>query len=136
MFTVEAQQNVVISSFTINSSSRGEGGVKVYTRTGGYVGHVQSSEGWELVYDNPSVIHGRRGRYTELGEFQHGIMIAGGASQSFYVTSTKGLAYTQGVQENSPFASDESLSILEGIGMDVAFSGTMFSPRVWGGRIW
>lgn len=135
MFTVVAERSVVVTSFDINSSSRGEGHVKIYTRAGSYVDHIESSQGWELIYDNPNAIHARRGSRTELGDFERGVSIAGGTSQSFYVTSTKGLVYRAGVQENSVYTSDESLSILEGIGTDDTFTGRTFSPRVWGGRI-
>ncbi|KAL7543067.1 hypothetical protein ACHAXR_012379, partial [Thalassiosira sp. AJA248-18] len=135
MFTVEAKRNIVISSFAINSNSLGQGEVKVYSRKGSYAGHLHSSDGWDLIYDNPTLDHERRGRPTELGEFQRVVMIPQGTSQSFFVTSSIGLVYRAGSQEHSEFSSDESLSILEGVGTDATFSNTMFSPRVWGGII-
>ena len=127
MFTVEAKRNIVVSSFAINSSSRGEGAVKVYTRTGSYNGHEKSSEGWELIYDN-AVMHAPRGQPTELGEFQKKVMIPEGVSQSFFVSSSQNLVYKSGTQEGKAFASDESLSILEGIGTDVTFTGKVYLP--------
>ena len=135
MFIVKALRDITILSFAINANSRGTGGVKVYTRVGSYSGHEQSSDGWELIYDNPSLAHKRRGEPTELGEFETGISVAGDTIQSFFVTSTMGLVYEEGTAEFAPFASDESLVILEGIGTGDEFSGTLYSPRVWGGWI-
>ena len=135
MFTVEAKQNILITSLAINSNSRGAGEVKIYTREGGYSGHVNSSDGWELIYDNPSAMHSRRGQATELGDFEQGVRIAKGMSQSFFVSSSKGLVYKSGDQENSSFTSDQSLSILEGIGTDESFSDMIHTPRVWSGII-
>ena len=133
MFTVEAKRDILIESLAINSNSRGEGEVKVYTRREGYAGHISSSQGWQLIYNNPAVTHGRRGETTELGDFEEGISIPRGTSQSFFVTSTRGLVYKSGDKESSPFTSDESLTILQGIGTDSTFSDTVYSPRVWGG---
>ncbi|KAL9181023.1 hypothetical protein ACHAXT_009828 [Thalassiosira profunda] len=135
VFAVEAKQRVSISSLVINSNSRGEGAVKVYTREGGYAGKTGSSEGWTLIYDNPAVAHERRGRPTELGDFDQSVQIAKGATRSFYVSSTRGLVYKSGTTEGAPFVEDESLVILEGIGTSETFSNTVHSPRVWGGII-
>lgn len=135
MFTVEAQRNIMITSLAINSSSRGQGEVKVYTRRGGYAGHVQSSEGWELIYHNPAVDHLRRGEATDLGDFDRFVMIPEGTSQSFFVTSTRGLVYKSGFEEGAAFVSDESLTVLEGIGTDATFSSSIYSPRVWSGIV-
>lgn len=136
MFTIDVYRNIRITSMTINSGSKGRGWVQVYTRQGDFSDHIQSSDGWELIYNNTELMHGRRGEYTELGEFEQSVLIAGGTSQSFYVTSTKGLVYKLGTGEGASKFGDESLTILEGIGTDVGFTGRTFAPRVWGGRIW
>jgi hypothetical protein len=135
MFTVNASRDVVISSFAINSMARGYGAVSVYTRLGGYTGREESSAGWTLIYSRKNVMHSRRGQPTELGDFDKGVFVAGGTSQSFYVTSSKGLVYSLGTNEDDVFVRDEALEILEGIGTESDFSGPIFSPRVWGGKI-
>ena len=135
MFMVKALRDVVISSFAINSMSRGVGEVKVYTRAGSYSGSEHSSVGWELIYDNPSLTHQRRGVPTELGDLDQDLAIAGGAIQSFFVTSTKGLVYKEGTAEFAPFANDDSLVIFEGRGTDENFSYVTYVPRIWGGII-
>ena len=133
MFTVEAERNIVISSLAINGGGRGAGEVKVYTRQGGFTGHVESVEGWELVYHNPAVTHNGRGQPTELGDFQRSVFVAGATSQSFFVTSSKNLVYQRGTQEQAECASDGTLTILEGIGTDPTFSALVHTPRIWGG---
>ncbi|KAL7552277.1 hypothetical protein ACHAWF_015504 [Thalassiosira exigua] len=136
MFTVEAKRSLVISSFAINSNSRGDGYVKVYTRKGGYTDHIQDSGEWVLIYDKPEVTHARRGHPTYLGDLAEGVMVSEGKPQSFYISSTRGLVYKSGRKEGSPYTIDESLVIYEGIGINGEFSGETFSPRVFGGIIW
>ena len=135
MFSIKALRDISLSSFAVNAMSRGEGRVKVYTRAGSYVGHEQNSEGWELIYDDPAVVHDRRGRQTELGDFDSAIGIASGAIQSFLVTSTKGFVYQAGIEEGAEYVRDDWLVIYEGIGTTDEFSGETFSPRVFGGII-
>lgn len=135
MFTVEALRDITVSSFVVNAMSRGEGAVKVYTRNGSYSGHEQSSEGWELIYYNRTVLHNRRGRRTELGDFDNAVFIKSGATQAFFVTSSNGLVYKEGTEESAEFVSDESIVIHEGLGTTGEFSGDPFSPRVFGGII-
>ncbi|KAL3804017.1 hypothetical protein HJC23_006408 [Cyclotella cryptica] len=130
MFSLKAMRDVQISSLAINAMSRGIGAVKVYTRKGSYLGMEEYLHEWELIYDNPSVIHLRRGEPTLLGEFDHKVFIAKGSTNSFYVTSTNGLVYKKGEKEGSIVASDNSLIVYEGIGMLKEFS-TRIAPRVW-----
>ena len=136
MFSIKAKRDISISSLAINSNSRGYGAVKVYTRAGSYTGHEQSSAGWDMVYDNASVKHNRRGQATDLGDLDSIVFVAKGSTQSFFVTSTQGLVYKGGNEEFAVFESDESIEILEGIGTDGDFTGSLFSPRIWGGKIW
>lgn len=136
MFQVEAlRRDISISSIIINSMSRGVGAVKVYTRSGSYGGHEQNSDGWTLIYDNPSLTHNRRGQPTELGDFNSAVNVNSGTVQSFLVTSSKGVVYKAGTEEGAPFVSDDSMVIYEGIGTTDVFSGVTYSPRVFGGRL-
>ncbi len=135
MFVVKAKRNIVISSFAINSKSRGIGAVKIYTRAGLYANHEQSRDGWELVYENDSVNHNRRGEVTELGVLDKEIHVAKDRNQSFFVTSTNGLVYKGGAKEFLVYNGDENMEILEGIGTEGEFEGATYSPRVWCGRI-
>ncbi len=53
----------------------------------------------------------------------------------FFVTSTKKLVYVMGTEEGTPYASDGSLVIYEGVGTTDVFAGVPYSPRVFGGVI-
>lgn len=134
MFSLKAMRDVQISSLMINAMSRGIGEVKVYTRKGSYIGMEGFLREWELIYDNPSVIHLRRGERTVLGEFENKVLITKDTTQSFYVTSTNGLVYKKGEKEASVFTSDNSLIVYEGIGTLDEF-GTRIAPRIWNGVI-
>ena len=135
MFSVKALRDISVTSFVLNSMSRGEGRVKVYTRKGSYISHERNNEGWDLIYDNHSVIHNRRGKQTELGNFDNAVYIAEGDTQSFFVSSSKSLVYKAGTAQGAEYVSDESLVIYEGIGTTDEFSGEIYSPRVFGGII-
>ena len=135
MFAIKLKRDITVSSLVINSKSQGEGAVRIYTRTGSYTGHEKNIAGWDLVYYNPSVNHNRRGHATELGDFYSKVFVAKGSIQSFFVTSTKGLVYKEGVDEFAVCASDRWFDVLEGIGTDGEFSGKTYSPRIWGGKI-
>ena len=135
MFSVEALRDVFVTSLVINSMSKGRGEVKVYTRNGSYTDHMLSSQGWNLIYSNQAVVHKKRGQPTDLGDFSKPVLIKSGSIQSFFVHSSKSLVYTAGTKEDDTCISDDSIVIYEGIGTTGIFSGTTYSPRVWGGII-
>ena len=135
MFTILAQRNIEVNALSINSMSHGDGTVTVYSRPGGYEGHTDSDEGWTLVLDKSGIYHQRRGSKTEIGAFDQSITVPAGTNQSFFVSSTRGLVYKAGSVEGGVFSRNDALSILEGIGTDETFSGTLYSPRVWSGSV-
>lgn len=135
MFSVEALRDISITSLVINAMRKGEGAVQVYTRHGSYIGYERSDSGWELIYNNHSVIHNKRGQPTELGDFENAVSIASGATQSFFVTSSNKLVYERGTEEGAIFKGDESLRIFEGVGTTGIFDGVNYSPRVFGGIV-
>ena len=133
MFTVKALRDISVTSLVLNSVARGVGAVKVYTRTGSYRGYEQSDEGWKLIYSNSTVTHNRRGQPTAIGEFNSAVSIYNGVTQSFFVTSSIGLAYQAGTEEGALFVNDGSVIIYQGVGTTDEFSGSIHSPRVFGG---
>ena len=132
MFVVNALRAINITSLAINTMTGGEGGVKVYSLAGSYSGHEHSSNGWELVYDNPSVQMSGRGEPTVLDTFE--VRLSSGENRSFYVWAEQKLVYKKGSGEGLPFVSDESLVIYEGIAVKDLF-GQVYSPRVWSGGV-
>ena len=133
MFTIKALRDISVTSIVLNSVARGVGEVKVYSRTGSYRGYDQASEGWTLIYSNSTVTHKGRGQPTEIGSFSSAVSISSGATQSFFVTSSIGLAYQAGTEEGAPFVNDGSVIIYQGVGTTDEFAGSIHSPRVFGG---
>ena len=133
MFTIKALRDISVTSLVLNSVARGTGTVKVYTRVGSYRGYEQSSEGWTLIYSNSKVTHKGRGQPTEIGVLNSAVSIYNGVTQSFFVTSSIGLAYQAGTEEGAPFVNDGSVIIYQGVGTTDEFSGSIHSPRVFGG---
>ena len=133
MFSIKALRDISVTSFVLNSVARGVGEVKVYTRVGSYSGYEQSSEGWTLIHSNSTVTHKGRGQPTEIGSFNSALPIYNGVTQSFFVTSSIGLAYQAGTEEGAPFVNDGSVIIYQGAGTTGEFTGSIHSPRVFGG---
>ena len=135
MFKVKALNDIVITSFDINTMFRVVGEVKVYTRSGDYSGYESVGIGWDLIYDNTSLQMNGRGKPTELDDVMP-VRLSRGEYQSFYVWSEEKLVYKRGTQEGAPYVSDDNLVIYEGIGLPGLFGGLRrFSPRVWSGTI-
>jgi hypothetical protein len=133
MFSIKALRDISVTSLVLNSVGRGDGAVKVYTRVGGYRGYELSSDGWTLVYSNSVVTHAGRGQPTEIGAFSSAVSIYNGVTQSFFVTSSIGLAYSAGTEEGAALVNDDSVIIYQGIGTTDEFSGSVYSPRVFSG---
>ncbi len=134
MFAVKALRDVVITSLDINTMYRGNGAVKVYSRPGGYAGHI-SIDGWQLVYDNSSTELNGRGRATPLARGFTSVSVRSGEYHSFYVYSEEKLVYKRGYIEGLIYVNDRSLAIYQGIGMRGHFGSVVYSPRVWSGTI-
>ena len=136
MFVVKALHDLDITSLDINTMFRAMGAVRVHTRTGSCNGHESSnSNGWELVYDNPSTQMNGRGRATKIEKFDKVVSISSGQYQSFYVWAEQKLVYKRGSVEGRPFVRDDNLVIYEGIGLKGHFGEVRYSPRVWSGVI-
>ena len=135
MFMVKALNDIDITSFDINTMFRVVGEVKVYTRSGDYIGYESDSDGWDLIYDNTSLQMNGRGRPTKLDDVM-AVNLSRGQYQSFYVWSDEKLVYKRGTQDGAPYVSDDNLVIYEGIGLPGLFSSMRrFSPRVWSGSV-
>ena len=134
MFTVKALNDIVITSFDINTMFRVVGEVKVYTRSGFYSGYENVGIGWDLIYDNASLQMKGRGKPTEIDGVMP-VSLSRGQYQSFYVWSEEKLVYKRGTQEGAPYVSDDNMIVYEGIGLNGFFGVRRFSPRVWSGTI-
>ena len=113
VFDLKASRDVAITSFDIYTDSTRNDAIEVYTRSGSYKGHEGNGTGWLLVY-NKTVSQMGRLILTELGDFDEGVTIQGGSSQSFYIFSEHTIMYDKGSVEGEVFSSDDSLTLYEG----------------------
>ena len=135
MFTVKALNDIIITSFDINTMFRIVGKVKVYTKSGSYSGYESVGIGWDLIYDNTSLQMNGRGKPTKLGDIM-AVSLSKGQHRSFYVWAEEKLVYKRGTMEGRPFVSDDNIIIYEGIGLPGLFYGLRrYSPRIWSGTV-
>ncbi|KAL7533597.1 hypothetical protein ACHAXR_010512 [Thalassiosira sp. AJA248-18] len=120
MFTIDATNGAVtISTFGFPGKKDGNGDVMVFTRVGNYAGHEEDAGGWENIFDKKMTVE--KGAISHLGKLDREVRIPAGSRQAFYVYSKKGMLYKKGDSPGSPFDSDGSITINEGIGTKKLF---------------
>ena len=119
MFTIEAISDLTITSFDISSKKKANSQVMVYTRGGDYSGHETNSDEWELILDRTIQLDNKK--TTSIGDLDRGVSVPAGSAQSFFIWTKNGMLYTKSEAAGTPFASDPSLVIKEGIGMKNLF---------------
>lgn len=130
---VLAADGIALESLELNLNA-GDWDVELYSRSGTYAGHENSSAGWTLRGSISNLTSAGSGSGTawDIADF----VLNGGAS-ALYVIVTNGsaLQYTNGTTEGALFASDANLEFFEGVGTGAAFGTQTFRPRVWNGTI-
>lgn len=142
VFYIRALRDIVVTSLDFYGSSTNTDLVKVYTRFGKYDGHEVTPDGWNVLYDNPSLKQLGRTELTQLGKFDTVVSISAGTFQSFYIYTPSKLMYdvgTSALSEGSVYSSDDMLEFYEGVGVTNLFSGNytrdVHSPRIFKGVI-
>eukprot|EP00804_Cyclotella_cryptica_P000077 CCRYP_013734-RC/>CCRYP_013734-RC protein AED:0.05 eAED:0.05 QI:386/1/1/1/0.62/0.55/9/209/1800 len=139
MFDLMASRDVVVRSFDFYTDAARYDVVEVYTRLGGYSGNELVVSGWTLIHSK-NVTQMGRNTLTTLGDFDTGVTIRAGSTQSFFIYTGFYIMYDKGTVEGQVLASDASLVIYEGVGIGSKFpgagaTGVVFSPRVFKGDI-
>ena len=135
IFKVEAVQDIVITGFTIHTSDAGSGTVKIWDRTGDYVGSEGDPEAWNLIM-NEGFTGAGFGQQTPLADLGVPILIPAGTFRSFYVYSSLGVQYTNGSVEGSIYSTNAGEIIFyEGKGTAGEIGAGTYAPRVWNGII-
>jgi hypothetical protein len=142
MFNIIALRDVTVKSFDFFGASSNTDLVQVYTRAGAYQGNELSQSGWQLVYDNGSVVHQGRNSPTSLGDFATSVNISAGSKQSFYIYTPSELMYkagTSSTSENLVYSKDESMEFYEGVGVGGFFAdgvpSKVYRTRIFRGLI-
>jgi hypothetical protein len=136
MFDITASRDLLVRSFDFNTADKRNDLVQVYTRSGSFSGHELDESGWQLVYSKNTTYMGRN-ILTTLGDFDTGVTIRAGESRAFVILTAHFILYDMGNLEGDVLASDESLTIFEGIGIGQfpATGDLIYSPRKFRGNI-
>lgn len=135
MFDIVAKNEVQITSFDIDTLDHGEYiNAYVYTKVGGYSGHELKPERWKHIQTARIASLGEN-ELTRLPKLPNPIVIPAGGRQAFYITlGSPQMQHTDGQEEGRLFASDNSIEIFEGAGIDYPFREKK-SAQVWSGRV-
>jgi len=112
MFTIQAQQDIVITGLDVRAARNTAGSVLIYTRSGSYEGKPLKADDWTaLPYDSPP---NQQGKVVTLGDFRDEVRISAGQIQSFFVYSRRGLLYERSDNEGQAYGNDNAIIIREG----------------------
>jgi hypothetical protein len=136
MFTVTPLRNLTLNSLDLNIAGSGPVTVDVWFRTGSHVGFEYNPSSWTFLGTDFSAVAAGAGQPTSITVGD--INLTAGTTYSFYVllssygATGQSLLYTNGTTSFS----NADLTIGAGIGRGMgAFTGSVFSPRIWNGRI-
>lgn len=137
MFDITAVTDVTITQFygNFDTATASSGYVKVYYKSGSYMGSETTPSAWTLV-DSALVTGGGSGTPTPI-PIMVNVTIPMGQTYGFYVTTTgtgMDVDYTNGTTEGAVYASDANIQFKEGKGVAYPF-GSNFTPRIWNGII-
>ena len=105
--------------------------VDVFTRTGTAIGFQQTTNGWTLVASGVAVSAARdSATLVNISDFT----LAAGITGVAITNADYNTAYTEGTGSNQVY-SNADLTLTAGSANNEAFSGSVFSPRVWNGTI-
>ncbi len=133
MFQVNALHTITINYF--DGHINGNGYMKIYYKTGSFVGSETNPSAWTFL-DSAYVTSAGFGVRSMLN-MQLNVTINGGDSASFYITgngSGANVNYTNGTTQGAVYSSNADLQIEQGIGVTYPF-GSNFTPRIWNGII-
>jgi len=99
MFDVKAKNTIRINQLSAHIYYNKVMTVKVYTKPGSYKDNTYDIDSWELLYEGDLSCVGK-GEEQKLPEFENAVEVAGGETQSFYVTTDEryGLYFSKGDQ--------------------------------------
>ena len=138
MFDIEVLEDIALHKFNINCDTAGSGmTVRIHYKTGSYSGFESNSTAWTQIYSSASVTCEAPGSFTPI--VLGSALILSSGNYAFVVYAEDYLEYTDGSIEGSIVASypptNPNVILYEGIGKSGEFDGSIFSPRIWNGRI-
>lgn len=140
MFDIKALNAISISNLDCSFEISGGGPypyeVAIYYKEGSYNGFQTQPNAWNLIGTASNIIPQGPGIAVPL-PIPVNLIVNSGQTISFYIVVIDGLdvEYSDGIQEGAIFASDENITVMEGIGTGNIFGGSFYSPRRWNGII-
>ena len=127
-------ENINILGFTIHIVYDDIGTVKVWEKSGDFIGFEGSEAEWNLIQDDNSVI--RQRNETSLALLDNPVSVAAGSFHSFYIFVSRGIRYKDGQELGRMYTSNEDLIFYKRRGSYGQLPPRdLFSPRVWNGII-
>ena len=135
VFKIKAVKDITITGFTIHAYSRGTGSIKVWDKSGDYVGHQYNPSMWNEIQANTVVGKGYRSG-TVLAKLVTPISVAAGSFHSFYFYSTDlMILFSSGTVEGSTYKQNSDIIFYEGKFNGGSEFGGVGGPYVWNGII-
>lgn len=141
-FDLTVTQNISIAGLLHNTVSIDPVGITVFTTSGTYVGQENNMAAWTQVAEDDGLALSagldQPTAFTFVAPFSlapgtYGIALMG---DNFTTGAQMQMNYTNGTGGNQNYASmDAVLSLSLGAATNVPFTGNVFSPRVWNGRL-
>lgn len=134
MFEMKAKVNMEVIQLAAYIQSTTGTTITVYTKDGTLNGYESSTAGWTKTLSKSNVV-GKGGQTpVYLPSFSSPLSITAGNTRSFLITASDNLLFYQKVygSKGDVLKSNENLVIFKGAAL---VSGTVFSPRVWTGRV-
>jgi hypothetical protein len=134
MFDVLPYENLNITAFDLHIFDEQKVGIQIYTKDGSFGENTCGD--WTLVTDMEVNGQGMNAVTKVILGNQQTVRLDSHKVQSFYITITNGtgLRYSQGSGTGRLAASNEHLSILEGVGVSSQCNST-FQDRVFNGAL-
>jgi hypothetical protein len=136
MFDITAVNTVTITQFygNFDPATSPSGMVKIFYKSGSYMGSEGNSAAWTLV--DSAMVTSMGAEVATPIPITMSVTIPAGQTYGFYVTGTGAMDvdYTDGTTEGTVYDSDANIQFKEGKGVEYPFGNT-YTPRIWNGII-
>ena len=122
MFTVKANiKPIKVTSFDIIGKKDQSSQCMVFTKTGNYRGYERngSTAIWKRVLNRQ--VRMSKNSPSNMGNLNSEVYIAAGSTQAFFIWCESEMLYQRGGSQGSAFASDGSITVSQGVGVEELF---------------
>ena len=133
---VNATMPLLVTQLALNLADGFDGTIQIYEKSGGFAGYETDSNAWTLIDTLNNVVSAGTNQPTIVDPAD--FLLPASSTSALYITDTSGfnLQYTSGGSIGQVVASNDDLSILEGVGKEYPFGYTTTQGRKWDGTIY